>query len=283
MSDMESLQLNYETITTKPISGALGVVIEGIDLANISRDIFDEIRHAFTNYQVILFRDQDLTLEEYIDFSQRFGTLIRFPSSVSTSDHLEVIQVDKHNDNDLAPYVIWNQWYSDQSYLREPGAGSIAYCQSCDGFGGDTLFASQSMAYNSLSLTTQAMLNNLKGVHQYIRQKSSERRGQDQCEELPKVSVQPVVRTLDDTGVKNLYVNPTFTREISGMTNAESQMLLRFLFDHTTQEAFTCRITWEQGTIAIWDNRCVLHYDLANFKDKNRVMYKSGVKGVKPY
>lgn len=280
---MESLQMNYETIRTKPISGALGAVIEGIDLANIGKDVFEEIRHAFVTYQVILFRDQSLTPEEYVDFCQRFGSLIRFPSSVSTPDHLEVIQIDKHNDHDLAPYIVWNHWYSDLSYLREPGTGSFAYCKSSDSFGGETLFASQSLAYNSLSLTTQAMLDNLKGVHRFVKPKPKGKQDLNQCEELPKVSVQPVVRTLENTGVKTLYVNPTFTQEISGMTNAESNMLLQFLFDHTTQEAFTCRITWEQGTIALWDNRCVLHYDLANFKDKNRVMYKSGVNGVKPY
>lgn len=267
--------LNYEKIKARPISSALGAIVEEVDLRTIDQDTFDEIYHAFINYQVILFRNQECSLEEYLEFCSRFGSLVRFPSSVSTPDHLEVIRVN--NDENLMPFVVWNSWYSDLSYLREPGNGSIAYCQSCEGFGGDTLFATQSLAYSSLSLTTQAILDQLKAVHQFDHQKLS-----NDPNKHAGQNIQPVVRTLEDIGMKALYVNPAFTREIFGMTEAESRMLLNFLFEHISQEAFTCRITWEENSLAIWDSRRVQHYDLSGFQSKNRVMYKSCIDGSRP-
>lgn len=276
---MESFQPNeYEKIRVKPLSGALGAVVESINLADLDEDTFAEIYHAYINYQVLLFRNQSLTLSEYLEFSTRFGTLVKFPSDISTAEFLEIVEI--RNNEQIRPLFMLDNWMSDLSYLRIPGHGSMAYCQSCEGFGGETLFATQSLAYNSLSLTTQAILDNLKAVHSF--------NAEDLLKDYPQtlsqgLSVHPVVRTLEDIGLKALNVNTAFTKDIFGMTPAESQMMLSFLFDHVTQEAFNCRISWEANSLAVWDNRCVQHYNLFDGNLGKRVIYKSIMEGDKPF
>lgn len=276
---MENLHpIEYERISVKPLSSALGAVVDTVNLADLDEDTFDEIYHAYINYQILLFRNQTLTIDEYLEFSGRFGSLVKFPSNISMEEYLEVIEI--RNDEQLKPFYILDKWLSDLSFLREPGTGSTAYCPACEGFGGDTLFSTQSLAYNSLSLTTQAILDNLKAVHSFNAEHLSKNYPATVSQGL---NVHPVVRTLEDIGLKAIYTNNAFTKEIFGMTQAESQMLMSFLSDHVTQEAFTCRISWEANSLAIWDNRCVQHLNLFDAESGTRVIYKSIIQGTKPF
>ena len=133
--------MGFELIDVKPIAGALGAEIEGVDLsAPMSDDLYAETRDAFLKYHVIFFRDQTLTPNEQTDLGRRFGALNIHPFVTPLDGHPEIIPIIKEKD-DVANFG--GDWHSDMSFRQEPGLGSVLYALDAPSFGGDTLWANQ--------------------------------------------------------------------------------------------------------------------------------------------
>jgi taurine dioxygenase len=166
------------------------------------------------------------------------------------------------------------------SFLEKPSIGSILYALELPEWGGDTLFASQAAAFESLTPPFKAMLETLSAVHSAEREYSSQghsaqkRSSMNVSEAEGAVGefVHPVVLTHPETGRKALYVNPAFTIRIAGWSRGESKALLDFLFERCRSEAFTCRFAWRPGSVAFWDNRSVWHYALNDYPGQRRHM-----------
>lgn len=283
--------MSYQHIGVHPISGALGAEITGVDLSQeISQEVFDEIHRAFLENLVIFFRDQRLAPESQKAFGERFGTLNVHPFVTPLKGHPEVMPIVKEPD-DRANFG--GGWHSDMSFLDEPALGSMLYALETPRFGGDTLWANQYLAWESLSPAMQEMLSPLTAIHspssQYGPSGESARNNAKRqamniavTEEAESETEHPVVRTHPETGRKALYVNPAFTVKFKGMSRRESRPLLRFLFEHCTQEPFTCRFRWSDGAMAFWDNRCTQHYALNDYQGQRRAMHRVTINGDKP-
>jgi taurine dioxygenase len=145
--------------------------------------------------------------------------------------------------------------------------------------GGDTIFANQYLAYESLSEELRRVLDGLKAVHNGdVFAKSG---GYDPGR-FPS-TVHPVVRTHPETGRKALFVNPVYTSHFEGMTKEESRPLLDFLCEHAVQPNFTFRHHWTQGDMLVWDNRCLQHFPVADYGSNPRTMHRVTVLGDRPY
>ena len=272
-----------------PISGALGAEISGVDLAGeLSNETFSAIHQAFLDHQVIFFRDQYLTHEQHKDFARRFGTLNIHPYVKGMDGHPEIMQIIKEPSDKLN---FGGGWHSDMSFLEEPALGSLLYAKQVPAYGGDTLWANQYLAYETLSDGMRNMLDGLKAVHtakgEYSeRGHSAQKRGamdvKTAGDDVPSYE-HPVVRTHPETGRKALYVNPAFTEKFVSMTRRESLPLLNFLFEHATQEGFTCRFRWSANALAFWDNRCAQHFALNDYQGHRRHMERVTVNGDRPY
>ncbi|HYW92488.1 MAG TPA: TauD/TfdA family dioxygenase [Gammaproteobacteria bacterium] len=278
----------YQNILVAPLTGTLGAEIHGVDLAQPPDEAtLAEIHGAFLEHHVIFFRDQQLTPEQQMAFGRRFGELDTHPFVEGRDDYPEVLEIITEPE-DRANFG--GGWHTDVTFLPEPDLGSILYAVDVPPYGGDTLFANQQAAWNALSDTMQEMLDGLVGLHsasmQYtqggystqskaMRTKNSDR--------AAGVVEHPVVRTHPETGHKGLYVNPAFTTGIKGMHRDESQALLAFLFRHAVREPFACRFRWEPGSLAMWDNRCVQHYALHDYKGQRRHMRRITIRGDRPY
>jgi len=289
---MATVAATYTQIEVQPISGALGAEIHGVDLSQPLDDAtFADIRQAFHDHCVIFFRDQKLTPDQHKDFARRFGPLNVHPFVGHVKGHPEIIPIIKEKDEKVN---FGGGWHSDMSFLPEPSLGSVLYALETPTFGGDTLWANQYLAYEQLSSGMKKMLEGLTAVHtagmQYGTNSEASKNSAGRKSMETKATVEaettvehPVVRTHPETGRKALFVNEAFTLKFSGMTKRESQPLLRFLFDHATQEPFTCRFRWEPGSIAFWDNRCTQHYALNDYHGQRREMHRVTVDGDKPF
>jgi len=276
------------TFTIAPVAGALGAEIHGLDLATpLSPQQRDQLNDAFNQHSVLFFRDQNLEPEQQIAFARNFGELGSHPYVAGTDAHPEMLEIVTEPDDEVN---FGGGWHCDVTFLEQPDLGSVLYAVDVPPVGGDTLWASQQAAWDALSPTMQEFLLPLTAIHSPSRQYGAQ--GQSTMskamatkgvEKAMEASVEhPVVRTHPVTGRKGLYVNAAFTMRIRGLRKRESDALLRFLFDHATNEAFTCRFKWEPGSLAMWDNRSVQHFALHDYKGHRRVMRRVTIQGDKP-
>lgn len=277
-------------IRVEPIAGACGAELHGVDLSQeLDDETFGEIKQAFLDHQVIFFRDQKLTEDRHKAFGRRFGTLNIHPRYEPLEGHPEIIPVRKDPED---ARIIGESWHHDLTHLPRPPLGAVLYALETPPVGGDTLFASQYAAYESLSDGLKRMLEELKGVHDNRNQspKAAAARNADRSSKLradldeaeEPESEHPVVITHPETGRKALYVNAPHTRRFAGMTEEESRPLLEYLFAHSSKPEFTCRFRWRDGSIAFWDNRCVMHRALNDYPGHKRYMNRVTVDGGRP-
>ncbi len=275
------------TITIEPISGVLGAEIGGVDLAgDLSDGTIAAIRAALVERHVVFFRDQELSPEAHMAFGRRFGELDTHPFVEGNATHPEVLDVITEPD-DRANFG--GGWHIDVTFLPEPDMASILYALEVPPAGGDTLFADLHTAYDTLSDTMKEMLDGLVCVHsagpQYgaggYSTKSKAMATRNEIESHNEVR-HPLVRTHPESGRKGLYANPAFTTGIDGLRRDESRALLEFLYRHATHERFTCRFRWRPGSLAMWDNRSVMHHALFDYVGQRRVMRRITVKGDRP-
>ena len=275
-----------QPIDIRPIAGALGAEIFGVDLAcELSDDIIKAIRQALLNHLVIFFRDQDIEPVHQIAFAERFGNLVEYPLVKGLDGFPEIVPVVK------LPHERANfggLWHSDTTYLNLPPMGTILAARELPPYGGNTLFANMYKAYETLSEGMRGMLNGMVAISSSAKSRVSKTR-----ENLMKTSSKvsdstelmaehPVVRTHPETKRKLLYVNFGHTVRFKDMTEAESAPLLNFLYAHQTRPEFTCCFRWLPGSIAFWDNRCTQHNPVNDYHGFKRVMHRVTIAGDHP-
>ena len=278
--------VTYSHFEVKPLSGAVGAVLSGIDISEeLSAGAIAEIRQAWLEHLVIFFRDQQLSDERLMAFGRRFGDLYLHPNLAKKGPNPEVIHVVKEPD---ATRVVGAEWHTDTAHVECPPMGAILHALEVPPRGGDTLFANQYLAYETLSDGLKAALNDMKAVHDDSRvagpnaNKGRSTQTRDDEEWTPTENAHPVIRTHPETGRKALFVNVASAHKFEGMRRAESAALLQYLFKHATQPEFTCRFNWEPGSVAFWDNRCLKHIAVNDYKGHRRDMRRVQLVGDKP-
>lgn len=267
------------------VAGGLGAELTGIQLDRLDNDSLQQVRQAYLDHGVVFFRDQTLGASEFRAFARSVGDPMLYPFVKGLADYPEIIEVKKL-EHEIVNFG--GVWHSDTTYLTEPPKGTMLLAREVPAFGGDTLFASQYAAFDALSPSMKQMLDGLVGVSSSAKAEVSRTRedrvrddGTPQAaQEL--VAEHPVVRTHPETGRKALYVNEAHTVSIKGLPSSESEALLRFLFQHQVRPEFTCRFVWRVGSMAFWDNRCVLHNPINDYHGQRRVMHRITLRGDKP-
>lgn len=280
----------YRNFEVQPVSGALGAEICGIDLSqNLNDEVIADLRKALLDHLVILVRDQKMSPRQLIDFARRFGELEEHDFVKGMDEYPEIIRILREADEKGMNFG--GVWHSDVTHQEKPALGSILYAVEVPPLGGDTLFANQYLAYETLSSGMRDLLDGLVAVHTAEgpfgpqgRSNTNWRNMQvETSEKALEQREHPVVRTHPETGRKGLFVNGTFTVRFKNMTRKESRPLLRFLFKHASQEAFTCRFRWQRGSVAFWDNRSLMHYALGDYSGHRREMLRVTISGDRPY
>jgi taurine dioxygenase len=278
-------------IEVHKIAGALGAEISGVDLTrDLDADTIAAIRQAWLDNLVIFFRNQDLPPARFLGVAKRFGEPIEYPFLKGLDGFPEIITVAKLEHEKINFGGIW---HSDTSYLETPPMATMLIAREVPPVGGDTMFANQYLAYETLSDGMRHLLDGLVGINASAKADSSrtrEDRDRGRVRDGAKAEAQkdyvgehPVVRTHPETGRKALYVNVAHTMRFKDMTEQESAPILNFLYKHQTKPEFTCRFRWEPGSIAFWDNRCAQHNPVNDYHGYRRLMHRITLKGDKPY
>ncbi len=270
----------------KKIAGALGAEIHGVDLDTPpSVGVVAEIRRALLEHLVIFLRDQHLTVAQFLAFARTLGQPIEYPLIKGLPDYPDVIEVTKL-EHEKANFG--GIWHSDTTYLEHPPMGSMLLAREVPPAGGDTLFANQYLAYETLSTGLRRLLDGVLAVSSSAKADATSTRedrvNKDGRQDAKKeyLAEHPAVRTHPETGRKALYVNVAHTVRFKDMTDEESAPLLDYLFRHQTRPEFTCRFQWQVGSLAFWDNRCTQHNPVNDYHGYRRVMHRITLAGEKP-
>jgi taurine dioxygenase len=277
------------SLKLRKLSYPLGAEICGVDVARLTEASFGEVYRAFLDNGILLFRDQDITREQHIEFSRRFGELDRHDALPRDRhpDYPELLMVTnepKADGSDSDTKYTGRQWHSDLSFTTAPSMGSLLKSYAVPDVGGDTLFANMYAAYDALSDGMKRLIADLHGIHlSGTRKIANDTTGVTRAQEQKKINppvAQPVVRVHPETGRKALYLGEKVKR-FDGMTEEESQPLIRYLNRHSTRPEFVYRHNWRKNDIIVWDNRCTMHQALGDFDEKQlRHMERTTVLGT---
>ena len=269
-----------------PISPSMGATIEGIDLSSgISAHQATELRAIWLEYQVIVIRGQTLNPAIQIEIARAFGEPDHYPFLKGLEGYPEITPVLKREDE---ARNFGGIWHTDTIYQPTPPMATMLYALELPPVGGDTLFANQYLAYEQLSDGLKQTLKSLKLVSRSDNKDAAETRAARIKESGVKLNsdslsgCHPVIRTHPETGRKSLYVSPGHSGYFDGWSEAESANLLSYLHNHQIAEEFRCRHVWQVGDLALWDNRCVLHYPVNDYHGHRRLLHRITLKGDIP-
>ncbi len=272
-------------IEFRPLAGALGAEVLGADLKD--DEAFEPIFAGLMEYGVLMIRDQDLTPGQHKAFCQRIGDPLPVPFVHTLEDHPEIIAVIKEAD-ERTRMVFGGTWHTDFSFLAAPPKASCLYAREVPPFGGDTLFASMTKAYEALSSGMKALVENLNVVHSGRRSYGPV--GAFANAQLDSMSVtasddgdaeviHPVVAVIPENGKRSLFINDIYAIRFDGMTEPESAPLLKFLCEQARRPENLCRLTWQRGSVALWDNRTTIHYAIDDYDGYRREMHRVTIAG----
>jgi len=265
-------------LAVEPIAGALGAEISGVDLGvELDGATIADIRRALLEHCVIFFRDQDFDAEQHKRLARRFGEIFVHPNYAGMQADPEIVMIRREPGDTR---VVGEDWHTDTTMMATPPMGAILFALEVPPYGGDTLFANQYLAYETLSDGMKRLIGGLRAIHsdrlvagpqsRASVGRTTKARHDDSWRQT--INTHPIVTTHPETGRKALFVNVSYTVGIEGLTDEESRPLLQFLMEHGNRPEFTCRFRWTKGAVAFWDNRCVKHLAVNDAGPYRRLM-----------
>jgi taurine dioxygenase len=279
-----------ERLTVTQAGGSAGAYVAGLDLSRTldAAEVMG-LRAALLSHLVVALPDQTMMLDDLERLTDQLGGRDMTPFVKPLDGRPFVIRILKEPHERLN---FANAWHTDLSYLKAPPSFTLLYCLEAPPYGGDTIWANQYMAYETLSpglrdtllqtdlihsagsaYGTGGYLDTVKGKMSTVVEPSKD---------AYREETHPAVIAHAETGRPALYANPVYTNRVAGWSQAESNGLLQHLYRHAVNENFTWRLSWRKGTLAIWDNRCTQHFALNDYHGFRREMVRTSVKGSKP-
>lgn len=267
------------------LSGALGAEIEDVDLGrDMNQGMAADMRGLLAEHGVLFFRDQEIDVDQHKRIAKYFGDIFIHPN-FNTGDHDPEVVTIVREPSDAR--IVGAEWHTDTTMMAAPPMGALLYALETPDVGGDTLFAAQWLAYDTLSDGMKATLENLRCVHS-DRKVAGPQSGmnanratavREDADWRPTEHAHPVVRVHPDNGRKSLFVNHSYSICFEGWTEEESKPLLEWLMNWGHRPEFTCRFRWTPGALAFWDNRSTKHIAINDAQAGRRVMRRIQVAG----
>lgn len=269
-------------VKVRRIGGNIGAEISGVNLGKLTNAEFAVIHDALVRHEVIVLRDQDITIDQQMDFGRRFGDLSIHPFSPNLDDKREVIVLDNHKDN---PPHLTDQWHADETFRAAPPLGTILRAKVSPEIGGDTLFSSMTAAYAGLSEPMKRYIHGMEALHDFKPWRPLFTSSEAHQKKLREIEAKwppqwhPVVRVHPISGRRILNVSAQFCVKLRGLRDDESDMMLKFLYSRAAIPEYQMRVSWRPNTVVMWDNRAVQHYAVHDYYPSRRTMERVTVAG----
>jgi taurine dioxygenase len=285
------MNTNYVEIAVSPNSDGFGAAVSGLNLADkLAPAVLSEVQQAWAEHSLVWFPEQELSPQQLEAFTLQLGEFGHDPYIEPMPGHPNILELRREADEKAQNFGA--AWHSDWSFQDSPPSATILHAKVVPPSGGDTLFADCYRAWEALSPTMQAMLENLQCVHSaalaysprgVLAAEPNERSMQiNFSEEAEATRLHPLVRTHPVSRRRALYVNPVYTVRINELTDEESFVLLSWLYDHLQKEQFVYRHHWQANMLTMWDNRCCNHLADGGYDGHLRVMHRTTVAGEVP-
>ena len=271
-------------IEVRRLGPQIGAEITGVDVKTMDDATFGVIYRAWLDYNVIAVRDQDLQIEDFLEYSRRFGVVERHPAkSTRHPDYPEVLLlgVNKFGPDGKLDMAIYRRgaegWHTDGSYNETPFKATQLYALAIPSRGGDTFFASTYASYDALPDRLRRRVEKLKGAYVYGgRRKANTLLAVEDRDRKPVFH--PFIRTHPETGRKVLYFDPNKILYVEGLEDAESDALIEELKGYMIQDGAEYRHKWRKGDIVIWDNRCSYHKAAGDYPpEEDRIHWRISI------
>jgi len=271
------------------MDAALGAEVIGVDLRALDDETFAAIHQAWLDHQVLLFRDLQLTDDDLVAVSRRFGDLDEAPVQETgrrfVEGHPEIYVVSNVVQDGMAIGSLGSGeavWHTDMSYLPDPPKASALYALEVPPRGGDTSFCSMYAAWEALPAPLQRRVERLRVKHDGTYNSGGYLREGVTPTGDPRTSpgtFHPLVYPHPETGRRALYLGRRRNAYIEGLSLDDSDALLDEIWAHATRESLTWRHQWRAGDLVLWDNRCTMHRRDAFDPAARRVMHRTQIKG----
>ncbi len=280
------------TLDIAPLTPSVGVEIRGVDLSQpISSDLAQALVDAFHQYSALVFRGQDLTPGEFSQFSGVFGELdVHHLAERTFPDHPEVrvLSNNKKAKKLVGAFRGGHFWHTDISYKKKVALATILHGKICPPVGADSLVADMYGAYEAMPDSLKKKLEGNMAIHDrnYHYEFLYPERPPLTPEQIAKVPPveHPCIITHPVTGRKAVYIVDHFVSRIGDLNEEESQKLVKDVIDFVTQPQFVYCHKWQEGDVALWDDRCTLHSATSYDYDKyDRLLYRTQIKGGEPF
>jgi len=250
--------------------------------SKLPKEVIQKIRSAWLENGVAVFPNQDLTHEQFQDFSLEFGKFGDDPFLGGLEDKPNIVEVKRAASETASPFG--GGWHSDWSFQSNPPAATFLLSKIIPPVGGDTLFANTQKAYEDLDEEMKLKIDDLKVVHSaklpyaddgfYATEKETRSMNIITSKEAKKEQIHPLVKTHPETQKKGLFINPVYTSHILDVTDEESFLLLSQLYEHMTQEKYIFRHKWSENMLLMWDNRTVMHMAEGGYDGYDRLLHR---------
>jgi taurine dioxygenase len=270
----------------KPVAGRIGAEIIGVDLStNLSDELISDIRKALVQHKVIFFRSQKVDANGQVAFARRFGEITTaHPTVPSLEGHPEVLDLNYSRTSSRA-----NNWHTDVTFVDRPPLGSILRALVIPPTGGDTIWANSATAYQDLPTSLRDLADQLWAVHSNAYDYAAA------VIDLPEdvlahravftstvyETLHPVVRVHPESGERGLFIGG-FVRRVRGLSQNESDEIIKLLQAYVTRPENTVRWRWQEGDVAFWDNRATQHYAVADYGNQPRHVQRVTIVGDIP-
>lgn len=285
----------YRHIDVRPVDAALGAEVRCGDLRKLNAETIAEIRKAWLDHLVLLFRGQTLSDDELLALGARFGALEDIhrpqPGDQPGQDRqrMALTVVSNIIENGKALGALGNVdlvWHTDMSYVETPPDASIIYAIEVPAERGETGFCNMYLALETLPADLRAKIRDVALKHDATHSSGGFLRKGFEVPADVRVSPgprHPAVRTHPETGINALYLGRRPFSYVHGLAVPESEQTLDRLWAHASKPEFAWYHKWSVGDVVMWDNRCTMHRRNAFARDARRIMHRTQTKGMRPF